>query len=103
RDCKKERSRLDDREASPPYSGRFPNVSKPGGCGPRDGFLSLAQSDCSVHARCHRTKEAFSENRRDCEIVGANFFEYCPNLLVLIVMSILLFSLCALGFRKKLA
>jgi ABC-2 type transport system permease protein len=34
---------------------------------------------------------------------GANFFEYWPNLLVLIVMSILLFSLCALRFRKKLA
>src|SRR6516164_2054701 len=34
---------------------------------------------------------------------GANFFEYWPNLLVLIVMSNLLFSLCALRFRKKLA
>ena len=33
----------------------------------------------------------------------ANFFEYWPNLLVLIVMSNLLFSLCALRFRKKLA
>src|SRR6266567_559188 len=34
---------------------------------------------------------------------GANFFEYWPNLLVLIVMSNLLFSLCAIRFRKKLA
>ena len=34
---------------------------------------------------------------------GANFFEYWPNLLVLIAMSNLLFSLCALRFRKKLA
>ena len=34
---------------------------------------------------------------------GAFFFEYWPNLLVLILMSILLFSLCALRFRKKLA
>ena len=34
---------------------------------------------------------------------GANFFEYWPNLLVLIVMSNLLFSLCAVRFRKKLA
>jgi len=34
---------------------------------------------------------------------GANFFEYWPNLLVLIVMSNLLFGLCAVRFRKKLA
>jgi ABC-2 type transport system permease protein len=34
---------------------------------------------------------------------GANLLEYWPNLLVLIVMSNLLFSLCALRFRKKLA
>ena len=35
---------------------------------------------------------------------GANFFEYWPNLSVLIVMSNLLFGLCALRFpRKKIA
>src|SRR5213082_2488070 len=34
---------------------------------------------------------------------GANFFEYWPNLAVLIVMSNLLFILCALQFRKKIA
>jgi ABC-2 type transport system permease protein len=33
---------------------------------------------------------------------GANFFEYWPNLAILIVMSILLFVLCALRFRKKI-
>ena len=32
---------------------------------------------------------------------GAHFFEYWPHLLVLIIMSILLFALCALLFRKK--
>jgi drug efflux transport system permease protein len=34
---------------------------------------------------------------------GAHFFEYWPNLAILIVMSILLFILCALRFRKKIA
>jgi hypothetical protein len=34
---------------------------------------------------------------------GAHFLEYCPNLAVLIGMSILLFVLCALRFRKKIA
>ncbi|PYI77432.1 MAG: hypothetical protein DMF01_01350 [Verrucomicrobia bacterium] len=34
---------------------------------------------------------------------GANFFEYWPNLLVLILMSNLLFILCALRFRRKIA
>jgi len=34
---------------------------------------------------------------------GANFFEYWPNLAVLILMSNLLFILCALQFRKKIA
>jgi ABC-2 type transport system permease protein len=34
---------------------------------------------------------------------GANFFEYWPNLLVLILMSNLLFTLCALRFRRKIA
>ena len=34
---------------------------------------------------------------------GAHFFEYWPNLVILIVMSILLFVLCALRFRKKIA
>ena len=34
---------------------------------------------------------------------GAHFFEYWPHLVVLIVMSILLFVLCALRFRKKIA
>ena len=34
---------------------------------------------------------------------GANFLEYWPNLAVLIVMSILLFTVCALQFRKKIA
>ena len=33
---------------------------------------------------------------------GANFFEYWPNLVILIGMSILLFVLCALRFRKKI-
>ena len=33
---------------------------------------------------------------------GADFFEYWPHLLVLIIMSILLFALCALLFRKKI-
>ena len=33
---------------------------------------------------------------------GAHFFEYWPHLLVLIIMSILLFALCALLFRKKI-
>jgi ABC-2 type transport system permease protein len=33
---------------------------------------------------------------------GANFFEYWPHLAILIVMSILLFVLCALRFRKKI-
>ena len=33
---------------------------------------------------------------------GANLFEYWPHLLVLIIMSILLFVLCALRFRKKI-
>ena len=34
---------------------------------------------------------------------GAHFFEYWPHLVILIVMSILLFVLCALRFRKKIA
>ena len=33
---------------------------------------------------------------------GAHFFEYWPQLLILIIMSILLFALCALLFRKKI-
>src|SRR5437868_11394379 len=33
---------------------------------------------------------------------GAHFFEYWPHLLVLIIMSILLFALCALLFRNKI-
>lgn len=33
---------------------------------------------------------------------GANIFEYWPHLAILIVMSILLFVLCALRFRKKI-
>jgi ABC-2 type transport system permease protein len=33
---------------------------------------------------------------------GAHFVEYWPNLAVLILMSILLFILCALRFRKKI-
>jgi ABC-type multidrug transport system permease subunit len=33
---------------------------------------------------------------------GAHFFEYWPQLLILIVMSILLFAFCALLFRKKI-
>ncbi|PYL17177.1 MAG: hypothetical protein DME30_07525 [Verrucomicrobia bacterium] len=33
---------------------------------------------------------------------GAHFFEYWPHLLILIIMSILLFALCALLFRKKI-
>jgi ABC-type multidrug transport system permease subunit len=32
---------------------------------------------------------------------GANFLEYWPNLAILIVMSIFLFCVCALMFRKK--
>jgi ABC-2 type transport system permease protein len=34
---------------------------------------------------------------------GAHFLEYWPNLAVLIGMSILLFVLCAMRFRKKIA
>jgi drug efflux transport system permease protein len=34
---------------------------------------------------------------------GAHFFEYWPNLAILILMSILLFVLCALRFRKRIA
>jgi ABC-type multidrug transport system permease subunit len=33
---------------------------------------------------------------------GANFFEYWPHLLILIIMSVVLFALCALLFRKKI-
>src|SRR3977135_3206160 len=33
---------------------------------------------------------------------GAHFFEYWPHLVILIIMSILLFVLCALRFRKKI-
>jgi ABC-type multidrug transport system permease subunit len=33
---------------------------------------------------------------------GAHFFEYWPSLLILIIMSIVLFVLCALRFRKKI-
>jgi ABC transporter DrrB family efflux protein len=33
---------------------------------------------------------------------GANLFEYWPHLVILIIMSILLFVLCALRFRKKI-
>jgi ABC-2 type transport system permease protein len=33
---------------------------------------------------------------------GAHFLEYWPHLLILIVMSALLFVLCALRFRKKI-
>ncbi len=34
---------------------------------------------------------------------GANFFEYWPHLLILLIMSVVLFVLCALFFRKKIA
>ena len=34
---------------------------------------------------------------------GAHLFEYWPHLVVLMIMSVLLFGLCALMFRKKLA
>jgi ABC-2 type transport system permease protein len=33
---------------------------------------------------------------------GAHFFEYWPHLVILIIMSIVLFVLCALRFRKKI-
>lgn len=33
---------------------------------------------------------------------GANLFEYWPHLVVLLIMSVLLFGLCALMFRKKI-
>src|SRR3954447_12632347 len=33
---------------------------------------------------------------------GAHFFEYWPNLAVLVVMSVFLFCFCALRFRKKI-
>jgi ABC-2 type transport system permease protein len=33
---------------------------------------------------------------------GAHFFEYWPQLLILIIMSIVLFAFCALLFRKKI-
>ena len=33
---------------------------------------------------------------------GAHFFEYWPNLVVLMVMSVFLFCFCALRFRKKI-
>ena len=33
---------------------------------------------------------------------GAFFFEYWPHLIILLIMSILLFCLCALQFRKKI-
>jgi ABC-2 type transport system permease protein len=33
---------------------------------------------------------------------GAHLFEYWPNLLILMIMSVLLFVLCALRFRKKI-
>jgi drug efflux transport system permease protein len=33
---------------------------------------------------------------------GAHFFEYWPHLIILIIMSIALFVLCALRFRKKI-
>ena len=33
---------------------------------------------------------------------GAHFFEYWPHLLILIIMSVSLFILCALRFRKKI-
>ncbi len=33
---------------------------------------------------------------------GAHFFEYWPDLAVLVVMSVLLFCVCALRFRKKI-
>ncbi|HET9419381.1 MAG TPA: ABC transporter permease [Chthoniobacterales bacterium] len=33
---------------------------------------------------------------------GAHFFEYWPHLVILVIMSILLFVLCALRFRKKI-
>ena len=33
---------------------------------------------------------------------GAHFFEYWPHLLILVIMSIVLFVLCALRFRKKI-
>jgi ABC-2 type transport system permease protein len=33
---------------------------------------------------------------------GANFFEYWPNLVVLIIMSVVLFCVCALRFRSKI-
>jgi ABC-2 type transport system permease protein len=34
---------------------------------------------------------------------GAQFFEYWPHLLILVIMSVALFILCALRFRKKIA
>jgi ABC-type multidrug transport system permease subunit len=34
---------------------------------------------------------------------GANFFEYWPHLIILMMMSVVLFALCALLFRKKIA
>jgi ABC-2 type transport system permease protein len=33
---------------------------------------------------------------------GANLFEYWPHLVVLIIMSIVLFAICSLTFRKKI-
>jgi hypothetical protein len=33
---------------------------------------------------------------------GADFFEYWPHLVILIIMSVVLFALCALLFRKKI-
>jgi ABC-2 type transport system permease protein len=33
---------------------------------------------------------------------GAYFFEYWPHLLILVIMSVLLFCICALRFRKKI-
>src|SRR5213596_4191893 len=45
----------------------------------------------------------YIELERAIILRGANFFEYWHNLLVLILMSNLLFILCALRFRRKIA
>ncbi len=63
-----QRSRLDDRASSASDAGTVRHISKPGRCGSQKRFLYFPQSGCGVHARCDRTKEAFSENRGHCEI-----------------------------------
>src|SRR5215831_9595503 len=68
-----QRSELDDRAPSTSYSRKIFELSKSGGCRSQDGFHSIPQSGCGIHARRDRAGETFSESCGHREIISWSF------------------------------